>query len=175
MNCPNLTSVVTDIAGMKKVQIRFAVQEDLHRISELCQLHADFEGALEAVKLVDDFEYLIRLEELLFRASPAVFCLVADVENIIEGYATFMPQFSTWGATRYLYLDCLFLTQEVRGMGIGKKIMLSIKAEAKKFGCLEIQWQTPDFNNDAIQFYQKLGAKPKMKQRFSWSLKDEYE
>lgn len=160
---------------MKKIRIRFAVKEDLPRISELCKFHADFEGALEAVKLVDDLRYLTRLEELLFRNPPAVFCLVAEVENMIEGYATFMPQFSTWAAERYMYLDCLFLTRAVRGLGIGKKIMDSIKTEAKQRGCSEIQWQTPDFNSDAIQFYQKLGAKAKTKQRFSWSLNDEHE
>lgn len=125
--------------------------------------------------MMDDPGYLNRLEDLIFGTSPDVFCLVAEVENTIEGYATFMPQISTWAAERYLYLDCLFLTRAVRGLGIGKKIMDSIKTEAKQRGCSEVQWQTPDFNSDAIQFYQKLGAKAKTKQRFSWSLNDEPE
>ncbi len=50
--------------------------------------------------------------------------------------------------------------------------MESIKTQAKQRGYNQVQWQTPDFNADAIPFYPQLEAKAKTKPRFSWNLND---
>ncbi len=70
----------------------------------------------------------------------------------------------------YLYLDCLYLSEKTRGKGIGAQIMNKIKVYAKSINCSEIQWQTPDFNKEAIDFYKKLGADSKTKERFNWKI-----
>jgi len=48
--------------------------------------------------------------------------------------------------------------------------MGKIKAYGKAINCSEIQWQTPDFNKEAIDFYKKLGADSKTKERFNWKI-----
>jgi ribosomal protein S18 acetylase RimI-like enzyme len=70
----------------------------------------------------------------------------------------------------YLYLDCLYLGPELRGLGLGKQLMLTAAAHAKKLGIKQMQWQTPEDNHNAIAFYNKLGASNKAKQRFFWQL-----
>ena len=77
-----------------------------------------------------------------------------------------MKQFSTWDANFYIYMDCLFLTEESRGYGIGEKMMNVIKEEAEKLNCNLIQWQTPDFNTRAIKFYDRIGGISKTKERY---------
>ncbi len=66
----------------------------------------------------------------------------------------------------YLYMDCLFVKEFARGLGIGEKLVRQIEMEGKKLNCHLIQWQTPDFNTPAIRFYERLGATSKSKERF---------
>jgi GNAT superfamily N-acetyltransferase len=142
-------------------QIRFARKKDLERIIELCELHATFEKSA-----YDDKGKVAQLEKHLFSDPPALYCLVAERDDRLVGYATYMKQFSTWDADFYIYMDCLYLTEESRGFGIGEKLMDRIKAEGKKLGCSLIQWQTPAFNKRAIKFYDRMGGSSKSKERY---------
>ena len=144
--------------------IRIAEKRDFEAIKKLVKAHAIFEkaGALTNTNLN-------RLNHYIFN-TDVLECLVVELNNEIVGYATFMKQFSTWDATSYLYLDCLYLNEKTRGKGIGTQIMNKIKTYSKSIGCSEIQWQTPNFNKKAIDFYKKLGADSKTKERFNWKV-----
>ena len=148
--------------------IRPAQSEDLEHLIILCEKHAHFERADYKSKGKSE-----ALAKALFGENPALYCLVAESQESLIGYATYMVQFSTWDAQPYLYLDCLYLEKSARGKGLGKMFMERIKAEAKRLGCRLIQWQTPDFNQNAIAFYQNLGAEAKSKLRFFWSVSEE--
>ena len=147
------------------MKIRFAEENDITQLIDLCEAHAIYE------KVVFDRE---NKEELLskciFESKYGIKCLVVEENNALMGYATFVKQFSTWDAEFYVYLDCLYLTEETRGKGIGGKIMNRIKQYAVAEGCNVIQWQTPYFNTDAIRFYKKIGGKSKTKERFFWEV-----
>ncbi|AWM14094.1 N-acetyltransferase [Flavobacterium sediminis] len=143
------------------MEIRLAQKGDLPQIVGLCKQHAEYEQAEYSTK---DKEKL--LSKAIFGTSPSLKCLVVAEGNTIVGYATFMQQFSTWDVGFYLYLDCLFLTEETRGKGLGTALMEKIKEYSKIENCTEIQWQTPDFNEKAIRFYQKNGGISKKKERF---------
>lgn len=146
---------------MEEPKIRFAKKEDLDDVVVLCELHAIFEKAN-----YDSSNKAEKLNGYLFSNDPSLYCLVVEKEKKIVGYATYMKQFSTWDANFYIYMDCLFLTEETRGYGIGEKLMDRIKGEGDKIQCSHIQWQTPGFNERAIKFYNRLGAKSKPKERF---------
>ena len=77
-----------------------------------------------------------------------------------------MKPFSTWDAEFYIYMDCLFLKDTSRGLGIREQLFESIKAECKKIGCSIMEWQTPNFNTRAIKYYNHIGASSKSKERF---------
>ncbi len=142
-------------------EIRFAQKKDLERVVELCELHAIFEKS--------DYDATGKKEQLedhLFSDTPSLYCLVAERNDQLVGYATFMKQFSTWDADFYIYMDCLFLTEESRGFGIGEKLKDRIKEEGKKLGCSLIQWQTPAFNTRAMKFYDRIGGVSKSKERY---------
>jgi|TARA_R100000789_G_C3012925_1_gene151780 GNAT superfamily N-acetyltransferase len=144
--------------------IRIAEKIDFEAIKKLVKAHAKF----EKVSALSD-NNLDKLSNYIF-STDVVKCLVVELNNEIIGYATFMKQFSTWDANYYLYLDCLYLSEKTRGKGIGAQIMNKIKVYAKSINCSEIQWQTPDFNKEAIDFYKKLGADSKTKERFNWKI-----
>ena len=149
---------------MAKTIIRFAAHQDLEAILELCHSHVIHEQTEISGDLLNETS----LHELLFSQGASVSCLVAELDGAIAGYVTFCPQFSTWHARKYMYLDCLYLRESARGKGLGREMMLRVREEARKAGCEHVQWQTPTFNAKALEFYQRLGAVAKPKQRFVW-------
>ncbi|MEM7297698.1 MAG: GNAT family N-acetyltransferase [Bacteroidota bacterium] len=145
--------------------IREALPKDLPQISDLCIAHAQYEG----VKLVSYPEYEANLATLLFGTDPKVWCLVLAENDQLFGYASCTIQYATWTAKPYLYMDCIYLKEEVRGHGWGQKMMSQILTKAGEGGCEEIQWQTPENNKLAIDFYHKIGEKALKKFRFFWN------
>ena len=142
-------------------KIRFAKKEDLNRIVDLCYDHATFEKAEYSKE-----NKVNRLQNDLFAKPPKLYCLVVQSDKYLIGYATYMRQYSTWDAEGYIYMDCLYLKEFARGLGIGKKLIKRIREEGKNLDCKTLQWQTPDFNTRAIKFYEALGAVSKSKERF---------
>lgn len=143
--------------------IRFIEQEDIPDLISLCEAHAEYER--EEYDPVGKAEPLI---EALFSQPPKFYCKVIEHDQQLKGFISYMEQYSTWGATSYMYMDCLFLTDEIRGMGIGKQLMIEMKKHAKELGIELMQWQTPSFNERAIRFYHRMGSGSKPKERFFW-------
>lgn len=145
--------------------IRPIEEKDLDRLIELCDHHAEYEQAT-----YDATGKKPLLKEALFRVSPKLYCQVIEIDSLVMGYFSYTFDFSTWNAQTYMYLDCLYLEQEVRGMGIGKEIFLVLQRIGLENNCVNIQWQTPVFNEKAINFYRKIGASEKDKKRFTLDL-----
>ncbi|MDG9728409.1 GNAT family N-acetyltransferase [Streptomyces sp. DH41] len=135
--------------------IRAAVPADLPAIARLCAAHAAFERAGPVPA-----DLAARLGPVLFSASPRAWCLVVEREGELIGYATFSLEFSTWQATDYVHLDCLVVTEPHRGEGWGRALLSAVKDAAAIRGVAHIQWQTPDWNTDAIRFYHRAGPEP---------------
>jgi len=146
---------------MKEPKVRFIEKSDLNDLIKLCELHAVFEQSEYNSKNKKQ-----KLEKHLFSDKPTLFCFVVEHLDKIIGYATYMKQFSTWDSDFYIYMDCLFMTEESRGFGIGEKLIDRIKIEGIKNQCTHIQWQTPDFNKRAMKFYNRIGAESKTKERY---------
>ncbi|MFJ9825738.1 GNAT family N-acetyltransferase [Streptomyces sp. NPDC101160] len=143
---------------------RHAHPEDLPRVAELAAEHAAYEHAAPPPT-----DLAARLHRLLFGTeTPRLRCLVAELpDGTLAGYATCAPEISTWDAAEYLHMDCLYLTAEARGHGLGALLMSAVHREARTLGLTEIQWQTPTWNDGAIRFYDRLGATSKEKRRYA--------
>lgn len=143
--------------------IRRAVERDIEQLIELCSFHAEYEKVEYDPKGKKE-----KLFEHLFRDPQELQCIVVESQEKLLGYATYIRQYSTWDAAYYLYLDCIYLRDEMRGQGLGTQLMNLVKSYASQNGCFQVQWQTPQFNKKAIEFYKKLGASCKSKERFFW-------
>jgi len=62
-----------------------------------------------------------------------------------------------YGSTAFshLWIDILFVTESVRGLGIGRKLMTQAEAEAMRRGCRAATLDT--FSFQARGFYERLG------------------
>lgn len=144
--------------------------KDLSALVRLCQNHAEYEQAAY---------YNAGKEELLgtalFAEDPKLFCMVIESNNQLAGYFSYTFDFSTWDAQNFLYLDCLYLEPAYRGFGIGEQAIEILKVVGKENKCVNIQWQTPIFNERGIKFYKRIGGNGNEKMRFSIDLPLPYE
>ncbi|WP_428230857.1 N-acetyltransferase family protein [Flavobacterium sp.] len=145
--------------------IRNCEPSDLPKLVILCQKHAEYEKANYSPEGKE-----AKLKEALFSKHPKLFCLVVATKETIVGYVSYTFDFSTWDAATFIYMDCFFLEEETRGFGIGEVLIDKLKQIGTEKNCINIQWQTPQFNERAIKFYNRIGGKGKDKVRFTLDL-----
>jgi GNAT superfamily N-acetyltransferase len=135
------------------IDIRPARREDCGRLMELVQELADYEKAPDEVTV--DFDHFV---ESGFGPHPVWWAYVAEVDGRIEGFALYYIRYSTWKGQR-LYLEDLIVTQAMRGKGLGKMLFEKLLEETREKKFSGMVWQVLDWNEPAINFYKKYGAK----------------
>jgi GNAT superfamily N-acetyltransferase len=85
--------------------------------------------------------------------------LIAEWRGNPAGFAFYFFHYSTWLGRAGLYLEDLFVKPELRGQGIGKALLVRLAKIAVQQHCYAVRWQVLDWNQPAIDFYEKLGAK----------------
>ncbi|MFI5986253.1 GNAT family N-acetyltransferase [Streptomyces sp. NPDC051555] len=150
--------------------VRPARPEDLPRVVELIHEHVAHERS--APRPPDLAE---RLGPLLFPGgdapAPPLWVLIAeDPTGQAVGYAACSREFAFWDAAHYLHMDCLYLAEGARGHGLGAALMAAVAALAAELGLDQVQWQTPDWNEGAVRFYDRLGAAGTPKRRYGWAV-----
>lgn len=146
--------------------IRGCEEKDLPELVELCGKHSVFEQAN-----YNSIGKETLLKKAIFSDKPKLFCSVIESNNKLQGYFSYTLDYSTWDAQIFLYLDCLYLEPEFRGLRIGEIVFDKLKVIAKLNDCINIQWQTPIFNDRAIKFYNHIGGTGKDKVRFFIDIK----
>jgi ribosomal protein S18 acetylase RimI-like enzyme len=141
--------------------IRKCQHKDLTGLVGLCQRHAEYEQADYISAGKEE-----HLRQAIFADAPKLYCYVIEVAGQLAGYFSYTFDYSTWDAQTFLYLDCLYLDPEFRGSGICANIFELLQNIAQQNDCVNIQWQTPEFNERAIKFYKRMGGTAKDKVRF---------
>ncbi len=145
------------------VALRAVERRDLAELVCLCREHAAYERS----------EWVDRDQEgdlaALFLASDTTWCWVIQAEHELSGFVSASLEVSTWDAKRFLHMDCLFLRPAYRGRGWGRRIMARVAQLALDQKAINLQWQTPEWNEGAIRFYDRLGGVSQRKQRFTMS------
>jgi GNAT superfamily N-acetyltransferase len=138
---------------MSDARIRPALATDVPAIHGLILELAQFENLAEMVRTT-----ATDLRTALFGDHPAAEALVAERAGAIVGYALFFHNFSTFLGSRGLYLEDLYIKASERGTGLGTAMLRHLAALAVERGCGRFEWTVLDWNQKAIDFYEKMGA-----------------
>ena len=135
--------------------IRAAQPEDVPAIYRLIRALAEYERSLPSVTGTEE-----DLRQALFGGQPAVFAHVAEHEGRVAGFALWFLNYSTWTGRHGIYLEDLFVDQELRGRGYGKALLAELARLCVVRGYQRLEWVVLDWNTPSIDFYKSLGAQP---------------
>ena len=100
------------------------------------------------------------ISESLFGGGAVAEAVIAEWEGRAVGFALFFRNFSTFVGRPGLYLEDLYVRDDHRGKGIGKALLLHLAGIARDRNYGRMEWSVLDWNEPAIEFYRKLGARP---------------
>jgi GNAT superfamily N-acetyltransferase len=148
------------------ITIRSATVDDVPLILGFVKALAEYEHLSHEVEATEE-----QLRETLFgegfdkAGEPSAFrrtaeVVIAHVNDAPAGFALFFHNYSTFLAKPGMYLEDLFVNPEFRGNGVGKALLVYLARLAVERGCGRLEWSVLDWNTPAIEFYQRLGARP---------------
>jgi len=135
------------------VTIRSAVEADMPSIVNLISALADYEN-LEG----PNAEAIARLRKHGFGEPTYFQVLLAEKDGKAVAYAIYFFTYSTFLAQPTLYLEDLFVLPEYRSLGIGFRLMKELAKVAIERECGRLDWTVLDWNQSAIDFYDRLKA-----------------
>jgi GNAT superfamily N-acetyltransferase len=135
--------------------IRPAVPADVPTIVELIRALASYERLEDECRADADL-----LRGHLFGPRPSCEVIIAEQEGAAVGFALFFHNYSTFLTKPGIYLEDLFVRPEARGSGVGRALLARLAELAVERGCGRLEWAVLKWNQPAIGFYEKLGARP---------------
>ena len=134
--------------------VRATTVDDVPRLLELFAALADYEQLADELHATEE-----QLREALFGPRPAAEALNAERGSEPAGNAFFFPTFSSFLATRGIWLEDLFVLPDHRGAGVGRALLSAVAARVGDDGG-RLEWCALDWNELALGFYRGIGARP---------------
>jgi GNAT superfamily N-acetyltransferase len=137
------------------VAIRAADATDLDTIFSLINELAEYEQL--AHEVVAD---RATLGAHLFGPDPVASVTLATDDGgtggTVVGFALWFRTFSTFLGRPGIWLEDLFVRPEARGHGHGAALLRDLRTRTDG----RVEWSVLDWNRSAIEFYDRLGARP---------------
>ncbi len=136
-----------------KMNVRKGKITDMPAVLSLIQELAVFEKEPDAVVVT-----VADLERDGFGENPLFQTFVAETNGEVIGMALYYYRYSTWKG-KTIHLEDLIVREAHRGTGAGLALYTEIMKQGQKDGVRRIEWNVLDWNEPAIRFYEKSGAK----------------
>jgi GNAT superfamily N-acetyltransferase len=142
------------VAAPTKFRIEPATVRDVPVILSLIKGLAEYEKLSHEVVATEE-----TLRESLFGKRRVAEVILGYAGTEAVGFAVFFHNYSTFLGRPGIYLEDLFVKPEWRRRGLGTQLLRYIAQQAVARGCGRLEWSVLDWNEPAIDFYQKLGAR----------------
>lgn len=139
---------------MADIAIRPATVEDTPLILSFIRELAEYEKLSHEVVATEE-----ALRESLFGERAFAEVLLAFVGGEPLGFALFFYNFSTFLGKPGIYLEDLYVRPEHRGTGAGRALLARLARLAVERGCGRLEWWVLDWNEPAVGFYKRIGAR----------------
>ena len=139
---------------MPQITIREATPEDVPLILSLIRELAIYEHEPEAVHATE-----AGLLEYGFGPNPRFGCFLAFSDAAAAAIALYFHNFSTWTGHPGIHLEDLFVREPFRGHGIGQRLLATVAQLCLDRGYPRLQWEVLGWNQNAIDFYERHGAR----------------
>lgn len=137
---------------MTDISIRKGIETDLEQVLGLVKELAIYEKAPNEVEVT-----VQEMQNWGFGKDKLFEFFVAEHNATIVGIALYYYKYSTWKG-KCLFLEDIIITEKYRRYGLGSKLFEEIVGVAKKQQVRRMEWQVLEWNQPAIDFYQKYNA-----------------
>ena len=132
--------------------IRPATEEDLAEVLAMVEELAAFESLSDQCICTQE-----DLRRALFAPGAAVHDTVAvAADGTVVGHALWFRTFSTFMGKSGIWLEDLYVRPAHRRQGHAGALMADLRARTDG----RVEWEVLEWNEEAIDFYQRLGARP---------------
>lgn len=77
---------------------------------------------------------------------------------VVGGFVLFFPNYSTFLAKPGFYIEDIFVRECYRRRGFGRMLLSAVAEKAVEMGFGRVEWVVLDWNENAIRFYEEMGA-----------------
>ena len=137
------------------LQIRPARESDTHLVLDFIRKLAEY-GDISSEATVTEAD----LRVALFGPRPVAEAILAHVGGEPAGFAVYSFTFSSFMGKPGIYVEDLFVEHQFRSRGIGKALLVTLARLGRERGCGRLEWSVLNWNEQAMEFYQDLGAVP---------------
>ena len=146
---------MTTSTGIADFTIKAATRKDVPVILSFITKLADYERLSHEVVATDEL-----LRRTLFGRRRTAEVAIGYYNNEPVGFVLFFHNFSTFVGRPGIYIEDLFVEESYRRRGFGGALLAHIAKLAVARDCGRLEWSVLDWNEPAVNFYQKLGAMP---------------
>jgi GNAT superfamily N-acetyltransferase len=139
------------------MKVRSAVLNDVSLIYSFIQKKSEFDrniGAFSGVLQVSE----VKIHKTLFGRIPFAYVLFAEVWARKVGFALYGFRYSSFACQPSIWLDDLYVDDEMRSQGAGAALMAQLARIAKEHDCTHLAWNADARNIRGLRFYERLGA-----------------
>jgi GNAT superfamily N-acetyltransferase len=148
--CLQAAEAVTD-----RIEIRAVRRADYDGWRPLWDGYNSFYGRSGATALPEPIT--AATWERFFDPKEPVHALIADRDGRAVGLAHYLYHRSTTRLHDVCYLQDLYTAAELRGLGIGRRLIHGVYDAARAAGCSRVYWQTQVTNQPGRALYDKVG------------------
>lgn len=134
------------------MQIRQLCQHDQQNWMSLWQAYQAF------YKIEIDSRITEQTFSRLLYPDETMYCLVIEKQEKLIGFVHFIFHRSTWTIGDYCYLQDLFVEQEARTKGLGRKLIEAVYETAAERQCSRVYWLTHESNEQAKRLYDNIAV-----------------
>jgi GNAT superfamily N-acetyltransferase len=139
--------------NIDQFSLRLAEAKDVPLILDFIRKLADYERLSHEVVATEE-----DLKKYLFGQKRMAEVILGYEGEVPVGFALFFHNFSTFLGKPGIYLEDLFVLEEHRGKGYGKRLLTYLAKLAMERDWGRLEWAVLDWNEPAIEFYKSLGA-----------------
>jgi GNAT superfamily N-acetyltransferase len=138
---------------MSPIAITPVTKAEVPVLLELIRELAAYEKLQHLVKAT-----VATLETSLLGPRPVAGALLARCDGEIAGYAIYFFTFSSFVGREGIWLEDLYVRPDFRKRGLGRRLIEAVANVGVERNCERFEWTALDWNELALNFYDKLGA-----------------
>ncbi|MBD2605173.1 GNAT family N-acetyltransferase [Scytonema hofmannii FACHB-248] len=139
------------------MKVRTTTPDDVPLIYSFIQKKSEFDREIGAysgvIQVTED-----KIHKTIFRAVPFSYVLFAETSKRVVGFALYGFRYSSFAGQPSIWLDDLYVDEDMRSQGAGAALMSHLAQVAKNNDCTHLAWNTDARNTRGLSFYYRLGA-----------------